>query len=188
MNQKSAIQTKKMDKPDRIRAYLMGEIKSLKKSEHKFLSRIKKIEALCERRYTKANIIKIISSKDFFEMDEALSERQSYNLYNDAQKIFGNVQKFNKDAERYFSHERYLKLAKIAEDAGDYLAAGQLQEKADKLYSLFEPETGSKNTGLFFQNVKVTVVRTSNPNALIQTQSIELDPENDFLGQIDEEY
>ena len=164
------IQKGSLTQLDKIRGYLMNEVKRLNKRDKILLNRILKISALCEKRYSKSQIIKIICAKDFLEVGNSLNERQAYNLYNDTIKVFGDINKINKAAERYFSHERYLILSRKAEEIGDYQTAGRMQEQADKLYGLFEEDIRNDiPPSMFFQ--QVNVIRTSNPEILKKNEA-----------------
>ena len=89
--------------------------------------------------------------------------------------LFGDLNKINKEAERYFSHQRYLELSKKAEDAQDYIGAGKLQKLADELYGLFDPDKKDMyEASMYFE--AVVIKRTSNVEVL-KKQQIENKPQ-----------
>jgi hypothetical protein len=164
-----AIETPKPDDLDKIRAYLMQETDKLSDKLTKQLHKYLKVQALLEKRYTKSDILKIIQAQDFFEVGEKIELRQAYNIYQKSVDLLGDINQINKEVERYFSHQRYLKLSKKLEDKGDEEAAAKVQKIADEVIGLFEPDEKEKyEASLYF--TQVVIQRTSDPEILKKSQ------------------
>jgi hypothetical protein len=164
-----ALAEKKLSHIDKIKGYLFGRRKKIVPKLEKQLEKYLKIQQLRQKKYTKSQVIAIIQNPNFFEEGLKISIRQAYTIYNNSIEVFGDVYKINKEAERYFSHEKYVELAQKAEDDGDYETAGRLREKADKLYGLFDDDKKEDvKPSLYFQNV--TIVRSSDPDLFKKKQ------------------
>ena len=162
---------------DKIKDYLLGKTKYLSPKNKKKMESINKVQALLVSGYSKSNVLKIIQKQDFFVIGKSISIRQAYKIYNACVKLYGDLSAVNKDAERLFSREKYLTLAKKLEDAGDYLGAGKMRETADKVIGLFEHTQDGQDFSVFMQNVNVQVVRTNNVQVLKKNQGQEQEEE-----------
>lgn len=75
---------------------------------------------------------------EFLMKDKGLQRSQAYKLIQDAYQLFGNLEETNKVAMKLVYIENFKRMAKLAEESGDYYTAGILLDKAAKIEGAFE--------------------------------------------------
>jgi hypothetical protein len=151
----------KGDKLDKYRAHLIEGV-ALDAQELEMLRRYRRAIALLENGETLRVTTRTIQS----ELN--LSDSQAYAIVGEAKQLYGNIQQVDKEGMRYLHYENYIRLAKIAEDAGDFKTAKNARDSASRLYGLFAKD--NKPMGL-------------NPMDFMKATSIILDSDPEFFKQ-----
>jgi hypothetical protein len=126
-------QPEHLDIMDKFRAHYFGGYQ-LSVMERKSLDQIRSIWAIYCENTSRLQTIAIFKKKT------KLGDAQCYKILKDSMKLFGDVNKVDRDAERLASSEFYMSMAKLAIAQGDYKTAMECREKVDKLHALFDPD------------------------------------------------
>lgn len=153
----------KGDKLDKYRAHLI-EGAPLSEEEHLMLSRYRRAMAMLLNGETLQSTVRALKS------DVELSESQRYTIVSDAKRLFGNVHEADKQGLRYLHYENYIRLAKKAEDAGDFKTAKLAWDSASKLESLFAKEDKTHGLDPMAFMKATAIVFTTDPEVFKQQQ------------------
>lgn len=167
---------KKPDLIDRIQGYLIGDRSTLSKRDDEMHIKLKYIIGWILKKNSKEAIIKSMQTEKFWESEgyligEAVSERQAYNIYNLAVRLLPKIDTIDKEVERISSRKKYIELAKKAEKMDDIKTAMMCYDKADQLAGLYDKKEADKaDASMYFQNVQINVMRSSDPNVYYEKQ------------------
>jgi hypothetical protein len=94
-----------------------------------------KVNSLMCAGMSRENVLKYLSSEKSVDISklndgEAFSLRQAYRIVSDALQVFGDASKVSRDGKRHVMHENFIRLARKAEEAGDFGAAINALDKA----------------------------------------------------------
>jgi hypothetical protein len=113
--------------------------------------------------------------RSVLEKEYGIEWRQARNIVNTAYALYGVLNVPDREGRKRASINYYRTLSNLAIKDKDYDTAAKLNEKADKLEGLFEPDNGGLNPDDFKHPTQF--IFTDNINVLNQRQK-ELDPDD----------
>jgi tetratricopeptide (TPR) repeat protein len=149
-------QPENLDLMDKFRAHYFSSFE-LSEVEKKSLDHVRSIWSIYCSNTSRLQTIAL------FKEETGLKEAQCYHIFRQAMKLFGDVAKIDREAERVASSEFYMSIAKIAKDAGDYKTAMECRERVDKLHALFDPD-----------EAKIPIEKLMPPVTFIFTSDVEV--------------
>lgn len=138
--------------------------------EEEYLERLKKVWGLMGKKMAKMRRIYLIAE----EFD--IHHRNAFKLLHDAQELFGDILKQEKETELLIMKERYYELSDKASKEDDYDTARKCLEAAERIIEKLEAMKPAQ------KREYATVIFTSDPKALQANNNVD---EIDFeeLGQ-----
>ncbi len=137
--------------------------------EDKYLALMKQVFAVISDELSRSRALQKIDQLAGAEM------HPSTRLLNDAEYLFGNMVQTNKNLDRARLWEKYIRLAKKAEKAGDFLTAKFCYDSAAKIKGLWKEDGEMFN----YKDVQPPdIVFTNDPQALKPANPVPADDEH----------
>jgi hypothetical protein len=187
MNTEVIVPKKRSNFYDQFRNYWMGKSKPKTDEQVKRLGIYKHVFHLLVQGHNRTDV------SDLVAKEYEVSKSNAFKYIRDVDSIVGKFEETNQKAEKYIAAERWLRLAKKAEDRAELLMeqgkdkeAGIFMEKAidcyrnhDKIKSLFDPITESNMNPDDYvrpQMIQFVVVSDHEPKTLdIEHETVEKD-------------